>query len=238
MFIPKGCRELGPKLINEYGHERFGEDWIGDQERNLEKQYRRLQYTGAEPKTRASHEEKGLKAHRQLQECLECVQAELYGTPPDHADAREAWTTLKNGTFYKIPARVFGRPQAPKGSPEFGGLDFIYNGRVIFKPHQYGDLSFAPNDELEGPIFVTNNRRAHKKRSLAKSNVRGQKISLEAAIEDLLAKGQEPGRNIPWKTFCDNVREMCGTTAGWRGYSDRSIKRAVAPPKIGRQVSN
>jgi hypothetical protein len=51
------------------------------------------------------------------------------------------------------------------------------------------------------------------------------------AISKLIKKGLSPPRNIPWKRFCDLVRDAC---KGWGkagkpafGFSDKQIQRAV-----------
>lgn len=54
---------------------------------------------------------------------------------------------------------------------------------------------------------------------------------LRRAVQTRLHRGEMPGRNSPWKTFCDNVRDDCD---GWskgrkpmRGYGDKTIGRIV-----------
>jgi hypothetical protein len=61
-------------------------------------------------------------------------------------------------------------------------------------------------------------------------------------IRRRLTAGEHPGKNIEWKPFCDGVRNRCD---GWistakakkpaRGFSDKSIKRAV--DAIGQAMS-
>jgi hypothetical protein len=57
--------------------------------------------------------------------------------------------------------------------------------------------------------------------------------SKNAAIDELLESGVQPGKTIPWQTFCDAVRDRAD---GWaserekrpkRGFSDRTIARLV-----------
>lgn len=52
-------------------------------------------------------------------------------------------------------------------------------------------------------------------------------IGRDAEIRRRLEREQNPGRNIPWKTFNDDVRAACGASKSTRGFSDRSIERAV-----------
>ncbi len=57
--------------------------------------------------------------------------------------------------------------------------------------------------------------------------------SLNDEIDRLLQDGKLPGRNVPWKTVYDELRDRSG---GWadreaglplRGFGDRSIQRRV-----------
>jgi hypothetical protein len=60
----------------------------------------------------------------------------------------------------------------------------------------------------------------------------------DAAIRRLLAEGVIPPTNIPWKQFCDRVRDECNgwmgegpaRTAAW-GFNDRTIKDTVGRVK-------
>lgn len=66
--------------------------------------------------------------------------------------------------------------------------------------------------------------------------------SLNDEIDRLLQEGKLPGRNIPWKTVHDELRDRTG---GWadrdaslplRGFGDKSIQRRVKRrlSKVGR----
>jgi hypothetical protein len=46
----------------------------------------------------------------------------------------------------------------------------------------------------------------------------------DAVIERYLKKGC-PGKDVPWKPFCDGVRKECGATPRTRGFSDETIER-------------
>jgi hypothetical protein len=58
--------------------------------------------------------------------------------------------------------------------------------------------------------------------------------SRDRLIAQKLRKGINPGRNTPWKPFCNVIRDECG---GWvgngakrrpaTGFSDKQIQRAV-----------
>jgi hypothetical protein len=57
--------------------------------------------------------------------------------------------------------------------------------------------------------------------------------SLNDEIERLLQEGKLPGKNVPWKTVYDELRDRTG---GWadrasglplRGFGDKSIQRRV-----------
>jgi hypothetical protein len=60
----------------------------------------------------------------------------------------------------------------------------------------------------------------------------------DAAIRRLLAEGVIPPSNIPWKQFCDRVRDECNgwmgegseRTPAW-GFNDRTIKDTVGRVK-------
>jgi hypothetical protein len=60
----------------------------------------------------------------------------------------------------------------------------------------------------------------------------------DAAIRRLLAEGVIPPTNIPWKQFCDRVRDECNgwmgegseRTPAW-GFNDRTIKDTVGRVK-------
>jgi hypothetical protein len=51
--------------------------------------------------------------------------------------------------------------------------------------------------------------------------------TLRAAIENAENSHGTPGKSVPWKTFCDSVRSICGVQPNARGYGDKSIERAV-----------
>jgi hypothetical protein len=51
--------------------------------------------------------------------------------------------------------------------------------------------------------------------------------ALRAAIENAENSHGTPGKSVPWKTFCDSVRSICGVQPNARGYGDKSIERAV-----------
>jgi hypothetical protein len=68
--------------------------------------------------------------------------------------------------------------------------------------------------------------------------------SLQEAIARRLNKRENPGSSVPWKDFCNSIRDECG---GWidkkqdhkkRGYSDKVISRVVKRLRgqIGRQT--
>jgi hypothetical protein len=57
---------------------------------------------------------------------------------------------------------------------------------------------------------------------------------LVAAIEKLLARGQRAPDDVPWKQFCDDIRDDCGAWIGdrkhrktKRGFSDDTIERVA-----------
>jgi hypothetical protein len=58
--------------------------------------------------------------------------------------------------------------------------------------------------------------------------------ALRAAIQNVEITKGLPGKTIPWKTFCDSVRSICGVQQNTWGYSDKSIERAVRTIKAGQ----
>jgi hypothetical protein len=54
---------------------------------------------------------------------------------------------------------------------------------------------------------------------------------LRKAVQDALSTLGMPGKTLQWKTFCDDVRSACRVTMKTRGYSDKSIQRAVTTVK-------
>jgi hypothetical protein len=57
---------------------------------------------------------------------------------------------------------------------------------------------------------------------------------LVAAIEKHLARGQRAPDDVPWKQFCDDIRDDCGAWIGdrkhrktKRGFSDDTIERVA-----------
>jgi len=62
--------------------------------------------------------------------------------------------------------------------------------------------------------------------------------ALNAAIKRRLESGEDPGRNIPWDTFCVKVRDDCN---GWtnrkqnkakNGFGDKTIQRRVPEMRL------
>jgi hypothetical protein len=53
----------------------------------------------------------------------------------------------------------------------------------------------------------------------------------DAVIAEKLRAGDVPGRNIPWKQFCDDVRNQCNARRSKGrpvfGFEDKQIQRAV-----------
>jgi hypothetical protein len=64
------------------------------------------------------------------------------------------------------------------------------------------------------------------------------RLQLEGAVRIALESLGSPGKEIPWKRFCDHVRRECEVTAATRGYGDRSIERAVTAIKTGQDKSD
>jgi hypothetical protein len=67
----------------------------------------------------------------------------------------------------------------------------------------------------------------------ATSDTSAEAIARDAAISNRLTRGEQPGSTVPWKQFCDSVRDDCD---GWadrkqkrpkRGFGDRTIKRVA-----------
>jgi hypothetical protein len=79
--------------------------------------------------------------------------------------------------------------------------------------------------------------------SLLASDVRGKArptlleptgpVSLDEAIKRVLGVKGQPPRDIRWKSFCHEVRNLCGVNDVARGYGDRTIKAKVG--KIGKK---
>lgn len=56
---------------------------------------------------------------------------------------------------------------------------------------------------------------------------KGVSTDLRTAVETAISEKGQPGREIAWKLFCDDVRSRCRVGPSARGYGDRSIQRAV-----------
>jgi hypothetical protein len=84
-------------------------------------------------------------------------------------------------------------------------------------------------EELEGSLaFVSASDVRH---WLTEWSPAPQPLKRDAVIEAKLQAGAIPGRNIPWKKFCDEIRDECN---GWGakgkpawGFSNKQIQRHV-----------
>jgi hypothetical protein len=113
------------------------------------------------------------------------------------------------------------------------GLIATGNVRALDRDGELIDIDNCPVADLEG-----------KAKSIAANELRDW-ISAHSTlpqgpqardrlIAQKLGEGINPPRNIPWKKFCDDIRDGCG---GWivtdgkrvptRGFSDKQIQRAV-----------
>jgi len=70
--------------------------------------------------------------------------------------------------------------------------------------------------QISTPIILTDESPKPKIRS-----------ALSTAVESTLANLGHPGKDVPWKVFCDAVRTKAGVDLHHRGFGDRNIRRAL-----------
>jgi hypothetical protein len=101
--------------------------------------------------------------------------------------------------------------------------------RALDKAEQVIDLDECTIAELEGkPKFVS----ASQLRSWLREWSAAPTGDRMRVIEAKLRSGQIPGRNIPWKQFCNDVRNDCNARLDAKGrpalgFSDKQIQRTV-----------
>ena len=111
------------------------------------------------------------------------------------------------------------------------GLIATGNVRALDKNGDLIDLDECTIVELEGkPAFVA----AEDLRDWLRDHSALPQGARDRVIAQKLRDGINPPRNIPWKPFCDVIRDGCG---GWvgngtkrkpaHGFSDKQIQRAV-----------
>ena len=58
------------------------------------------------------------------------------------------------------------------------------------------------------------------------------------AIQAAIKQHGYPGKSVQWARFCDHVRALCNVSANTRGYSDKSITRAVRRLMAGQDKTD
>jgi hypothetical protein len=107
----------------------------------------------------------------------------------------------------------------------------IATGQVRALDNHQGfiDLDDCTIADLEGkPRFIS----ANQLRSWLRQWSAVPTADRDRVIAEKLRAGEIPGRSIPWKEFCDDVRNKCN---GWRGkgkpdwgFGDKQIRRIVS----------
>jgi hypothetical protein len=105
------------------------------------------------------------------------------------------------------------------------GLCATGNVRALNSQHEVIDLDECTIADFEGQhAFIDANALRD---CINEWTTAPQRLLRDHAIETRLKAGEIPGRTIPWKSFCDRIRRDCKVTRHSRGYTDKTISRAV-----------